>query len=91
MKDSNLDNGLANDGWPRWSSATYAWTISLKVADEKDIIENGTLWVGGAQHPGPSGTGSQQLLGILRDEWGDANRELAAGFFLVCAAALTPL
>jgi hypothetical protein len=63
----------------------------LKVADEEDIIEEGTLWVGGAQHPGPSGTGSQQLLGILRNEWGDANRELVAGCFFVCVAALMPL
>jgi hypothetical protein len=61
--------------------------ISLQVADEGEVIEDST-WRAGAQHPGPSGTSLQQHLDILRDEWGNANREPAAGFFLVCAAAV---
>ena len=64
--------------------------IPLKVADEEDSIEDGTLGVG-AQHPGPSGTDSQRLLDILHDKWSYANRELAAGSSVACAAVMIPL
>jgi hypothetical protein len=62
----------------------------FEVANEEDFIEVGTL-CDGAQHPGPSGMGSKQLLDTLRDERGDANRELAAGFSVVWAVVVAPL